>query len=92
VDNFETAFQDFGTRFCPHIDVLDISLLKSQRQNSENQIYSIFNPASDSDLQEDVNEKQHHESAAECYLHYRGSVYCTEQEVQEFGTFYIRSS
>ena len=32
-----------------------------------------------------VNEKQHHESEAEYYFHYRGSVYCTEQE---FGTFY----
>jgi len=31
----------------------------------------------------------HHESEAEYYLHYRGSVYCTEQE---FGTLYMRSS
>ena len=46
-----------GTRFCPHpqMDVPDISNLKSQRQNSENQIYSIFNPASDCDLEEGVN-------------------------------------
>jgi hypothetical protein len=35
-----------------------------------------------------VNEKQHHESEAEYYLHYTGSVYCTELE---FGTFYMRS-
>ena len=35
---------------------------KKQRRNSENQIYLIFNPASDSDLEEGVNEKQHHES------------------------------
>ena len=59
LDNCETVFQDFGTRFCPQID---ISHLKTQRRNSENQIYSIFNPASDSDLEEGVNEKQHHES------------------------------
>ena len=58
----ETAFQDFGTRSCPQIDVPDISHLKSQRLNSENQIYSMFNPTSDSDLEEGVNEKQHHES------------------------------
>jgi len=43
-------------------DVPDISHLKSQRQNSENQVYSIWNPASDSDLEEGVKEKQHHES------------------------------
>ena len=55
----------------------------------KNQVYSIFNPASDSDLEEGVNEKQHHESEAEYYLHYRGSVYCTEQE---FDTFYMRSA
>jgi len=80
------VFQDFGTRFCPQIDVPDISHLKSQRRNSENQVYSIFNLASDSDLEEGVNEKQHHESEAEYYLHYRGSVYCAEQE---FGTCYL---
>jgi len=43
-------------------DVPDISHLKSQRRNSENQVYSIWNPASDSDLEESVKEKQHHES------------------------------
>ena len=83
---FKILGQDFGTTFCPQIDVSDISPLKSQRRNSENQIYSIFNPASDSDLEKGVNEKQHHEFEAEYYLHYRGIVYCTEQE---FGTFYM---
>ena len=42
--------------------VPEISHLKSQRRNSENQVYSILNPSSDSDLEEGVNEKQHHES------------------------------
>ena len=50
------------TRFFPQMYVPDISHLKSQRRNSENQIHSVFNPASDSDLEEDVNEKQQHES------------------------------
>jgi hypothetical protein len=43
-------------------DVPDISHLKSQHRNSENQVYSILNPASDSDLEEGVYEKKHHES------------------------------
>jgi hypothetical protein len=43
-------------------DVPNILHLKSQHRNSENQVYSILNPASDSDLEEGVNEKQHHES------------------------------
>jgi len=62
VDNCETVFQDLGTRFCPEIDVPDISHLKLQWRNSENQIDLMFNPASDSDLGEGVNEKQHDES------------------------------
>jgi len=62
VGNCETVFQNFETRFCPQIGVPDISHLKSQRRNSEIQIYSILKPASDSDLEEGVNEKQHHES------------------------------
>ena len=62
---YETVFQDFGARFCPQIDVPDVLHWKFQRRNSENQIYSIFNPASDSDLEEGVNEKQHHESEEE---------------------------
>jgi len=41
---------------------LNISHSKLQRRNFENQIYSIFNPALDFDLEEGVNEKQHHES------------------------------
>ena len=70
----------------------DLSIFRISNRNVgilENQIYSIFNPTQDSGLEERVNEKQHHESEAEYYLHYRGSVYCTEQE---FGTFYMRSS
>jgi len=39
-----------------------MSHLKPQRRISENQVYSILNPASNSDLEEGVNEKQHHES------------------------------
>jgi hypothetical protein len=62
VDTCETVFQDFGTRLCPQTDVPDISHLKSQRRNSENQMHSVFNPVSDSDLEEGANEKQHHES------------------------------
>jgi hypothetical protein len=55
-------FQNFETRFCPQVDVPDISHLKLQRRNSENQVYSILNPASDSDLEEGINEKPRHES------------------------------
>jgi hypothetical protein len=56
------CFQNFETRFCPQIDVPDISHLKWQRRNFENQIYSMFNPASGSDPEGVVNEKQHYES------------------------------
>jgi len=74
VANCETVFQDCGTRFCPEIDDPDILHVKSQRRNLENKIYSISNPASDSDLEEGVNEKQHDECEVEYYLHCRGSV------------------
>jgi len=49
----------------------------------------FLNPASYSDLEEGVNEKQDHESKDGYHLHRRVSVYCTEQE---FGTLYMRSS
>ena len=35
VDNCETVFQHFGARFCPHMDVQNISHFEVQRRDSE---------------------------------------------------------
>jgi len=41
VDNCETVFQDFSTRFCPHMDVQNTSLLTTKRRIFERLI--LFN-------------------------------------------------
>jgi len=45
------------------------------------QICSIFHPASDSDLEEGVNENQHHETEPGALFTLQRSVYCTSSQI-----------
>ena len=83
VDNCKTVFQDFRTKFCPHMDGRNILHWKSQRRISERP--NLFNLSIRLQI---LNLKPITNPKTECYLHYRGSGYCTEQE---FGTFFMRS-
>ena len=62
ISSKEMCFNDFGTRFCPHTNVQNISYSNRNVELSKNKCIQFVKLAPDSDLEEGVDEMQHYES------------------------------